>query len=1298
MRVDFRLVSVCVLGLLLGRLGRAQTSFSNTNTISIGTSPAQGSLYPSQITVSSLSGTVSQVTVKLNGWTDNGGNAYPEDREFLLVGPTGAAFEFLNGCGDFNTFSNITLTLSDSGSANCTSSTLTTETVKPTDRFSEYCGNFPSPAPSTTTANCASSAGSATFASTFNGTDPNGTWSLYVYDAETGDSAGSISSGWTLTITLNAAAATTTTVSSTLNPSFTSSPNNSVTLTAAVLQGSTAVTEGTVTFSDGSTVIGSDEALNGSGQAQLLYSFSTEGNHAITAVYNGTSSFGTSTGTLTQEVDNHTTVNGSTFCDTGTFSFNTNGGEAEPASVYPQHVYVSGLTGTISEVTLQLPGITHNYPEDLDFLLTGPTGTFVPLAKAGGTEQVNSVTLTLSDAAGSPVAQSTALTTGTFLPSDYNTTILFPSPAPVGPYNYPATIGNATFATTFAGISPNGTWGLYAYDHAAGDTGSVGGYCLTFTTSSAAATTTTVTASPSGQQFLGDQVTFTATVTSGGSPVTQGTVTFGQNGSVLAGPTSLDANGQATFVTSSLTEGIHVIAALYSGVPGSYNVSSGSAQEEIDHTTTNVDMTYCNPGGITVPSDALGMTYPATPYPSRVFVTNLPGTVSAVTATLQTFTHATPVTDQDMLLTGPTGTNIVFWGDAGGDNAVSNLNVTIDDSAGSQIPSGVATGTYRPTANSGSVSFPTPAPSSPSFAAPAGTQTMASAFQNINGNGIWSFYLLDADQGSGGSVGEVCLNFTENPVSVTATTESTDSFRQGQQNAQFTLNIKNNGAGPTGDPGGFNPLTVTDTVNSAFTVVGYTTTGWGCVGSGQTVTCRSNNAVAQGADYPTLTLSLNVSASATPGQVSNSFSVTGGAGVTATTSNTDMVTIAPAPVLSVTKTHTGTFTQGSTAQWDITVNNTASSGSTSGAVNVSDTLPSGYTVANFGTTASSWTCSGTTTVTCTSSSAVSGGGSFPQIQVIVHVPANSPTSVSNTALAWGGGDLTHTNSGNAASGSDTNVPVAQTPASISASGGSGQSTPVNTAFASPLQATVLDAGSQPIPGVTVTFTAPGSGASGTFPGSLLTLTETTNNSGVATSPTFTANSTSGNYTVVASVSGLTPTASFSLTNNPVPAVISYSVVFGTQTYNLVGAPSRTDLPWKITGISVTFSEAITAASTNSLSGVTATGLSGLGTATLTWTISPLTNGAFSTSLLASGANGIQDAHGTYLGNGTAFSKSFSVLYGDYNADGVVSAADMVLVNAQIGQHYNIFADLNGDGVVNSLDVAVARSQIGATLE
>jgi len=1376
MRLDFRFVSVCVLGLFLGGLSQAQSTFSNTNPISIATSPADGSPYPSQIAVNGLSGTVSAVTVKLNGWTDNGSNAFPGDRDFMLVGPTGAAFEFLGGCSSFNTFSNITITFADSASSQCSGAALASGTYLPTNRLDGFCTSFPGGAPASS--NCAGPNGSATFASVFGGTAPNGTWSLYVFDGSALDSAGSISSGWTLTITLAAAAPTTTTVSSGLNPSFASSPNNSVTLTATVKQGSTAVTQGTVTFSEGATVIGSDEALNGSGQAQLTYSFTTEGNHAIKAQYNGTASFGVSLGTLTQEVDNHTTQSGSTFCDTGSFTFNTNGGSAEPASVYPQHVYVSGLSGTVSAVTLQLPGITHNFPEDLDFLLTGPTGTFVPLAKAGGSGQVSAVTVTLSDAAGSPVAQSSALSAGTFLPSDYNTTIFFPSPAPVGPYNYPATIGNATFATSFAGISPNGTWGLYAYDHAAGDTGLVGGYCLTFTTSSAAATTTAVTASPSGQQFLGDQVTFTATVTSGGSPVTQGTVTFDQNGSVLGGPTTLDSNGHATFITSSLPEGIHVITALYSGVPGSYNVSSGTVQEEIDHATTISGLTYCNPGGITIPSNALGMTYPATPYPSRVFVTNLPGTVSKVTATLKTFTHATPVTDQDMLLTGPTGTNIVFWGDAGGDNAVSSLNVTIDDSAGSQIPSGVGSGTYKPTANSASVSFPTPAPG-PSFAAPAGSQTMASAFQNVSGNGIWSFYLLDADQGSGGSVGQVCLNFTENPVSVTATTESTDSFTQDQQNVQFTLNIQNNGTGPTGDPGGSNPLTVTDTLNSAFSFVSGAGTGWNCGASGQVVTCTNDSAVAQGASYPTLTLTLNVSATATPGQVSNTFNITGGAGVTAASSNTGTVTIVPAPVLSVTKSHTSTFTQGSTAEWDITVKNTASGGSTSGMVTVSDALPSGYSVANFGSTASSWTCGGTGTVTCTSSVAVSGGSNLPVIQVIVNVAADSPILVTNTAHAWGGGDLTHTNSGNAASGSDT-VPVHQTPASVSVAAGSGQSTAINTAFTYPLQAIVRDAGSSPISGVTVTFTAPGSGASGTFLSGLATSDGSTNSSGVATATTFKANSTSGAYNVVASVYGLGSTASFGLTNSgltqtitfnaianqlqgttlnllatasstltvsfgslttgvctvsgtvatlsnpgpctiqatqlgnttyaaaqpvsrtftvlPLPKAVSYSVVFGLQKYNLVGAARTTDLPWKVTGISVTFSGPITAANINSLSGVTATGLSGLGTATLTWTIGPLTNGVFSTGLAASGANGIQDANGTYLGNGTAFTQNFSVLYGDYNGDGVVSAADLVLVNGQISQPYNALADLNGDGVVNSLDVSIARSQVGATLK
>jgi uncharacterized protein (DUF2141 family) len=53
-----------------------------------------------------------------------------------------------------------------------------------------------------------------------------------------------------------------------------------------------------------------------------------------------------------------------------------------------------------------------------------------------------------------------------------------------------------------------------------------------------------------------------------------------------------------------------------------------------------------------------------------------------------------------------------------------------------------------------------------------------------------------------------------------------------------------------------------------------------------------------------------------------------------------------------------------------------------------------------------------------------------------------------------------------------------------------------------------------------------------------------------------------------------------------------------------------------------------------------------------------------------------------------------VLYADFNDDGLVSAPDLVGVNAARSQAYNIFADLNGDGVVDTNDVNVVRTQIG----
>src|SRR5205085_7902073 len=40
-----------------------------------------------------------------------------------------------------------------------------------------------------------------------------------------------------------------------------------------------------------------------------------------------------------------------------------------PASVYPSNVAVSGLTGTVSNITVTLKGLNHTFPSDVDMLL-----------------------------------------------------------------------------------------------------------------------------------------------------------------------------------------------------------------------------------------------------------------------------------------------------------------------------------------------------------------------------------------------------------------------------------------------------------------------------------------------------------------------------------------------------------------------------------------------------------------------------------------------------------------------------------------------------------------------------------------------------------------------------------------------------------------------------------------------------------------------------------------------------------------------------------------------------------------
>jgi hypothetical protein len=161
---------------------------------------------------------------------------------------------------------------------------------------------------------------------------------------------------------------------------------------------------------------------------------------------------------------------------------------------------------------------------------------------------------------------------------------------------------------------------------------------------------------------------------------------------------------------------------------------------------------------------------------------------------------------------------------------------------------------------------------------------------------------------------------------------------------------------------------------------------------------------------------------------------------------------------------------------------------------------------------------------------VAANASAPTLTVNVSVPANSPVSVTNQAAVYGGGDPVHTSSSPTLSNVDS-ASVVQTPASITINGGATQSANTLAAFATPLAVTIKDAGGVAIANYSsVTFTAPASGASGTFSNVTNTITESTNASGVANAGTFTATSTAGGPYSVTVTAGLAPSVSFSLTN------------------------------------------------------------------------------------------------------------------------------------------------------------------------
>jgi hypothetical protein len=151
--------------------------------------------YPSTIEVAGVAGAIDGVTVTLEGF----GHGFPRDVDLVLVGPQGQTVFLMEGTGGPGEVSGVTLTFDDDAPPMSLDEPLASGTYAPTSEAGDGFGfNGPPPVPDPP---------HGASLSVFDDTDPNGTWSLFLFD-DSGGSSGEIAGGWRLAIEASAAGAT----------------------------------------------------------------------------------------------------------------------------------------------------------------------------------------------------------------------------------------------------------------------------------------------------------------------------------------------------------------------------------------------------------------------------------------------------------------------------------------------------------------------------------------------------------------------------------------------------------------------------------------------------------------------------------------------------------------------------------------------------------------------------------------------------------------------------------------------------------------------------------------------------------------------------------------------------------------------------------------------------------------------------------------------------------------------------------------------------------------------------------
>jgi hypothetical protein len=384
---------------------------------------------------------------------------------------------------------------------------------------------------------------------------------------------------------------TTTTISSSASSTLAGKP---VTFTITVTS-STAIPTGSVVILNGAATLG-QATLNAQGVATFVTSSLSVGTHTISASYGGDSNYLASTSTGIQQIVSlaATTLTlagptapinaGVSFTATATLS--TTGVAPTGAltlldgsnSIGTLTVTAAGsFAFTNSTLSVGTHTLTASYAGDSNNApaTSGPITVIVQLAPT--------VTSLISSANPGTVGQPLTLTSSVTSVSPNATGTISFEDGGVIIGSAPLVSGTATFATSSLSFGAHSLTAVYSGDaiHAASTSALVTEQIVQGAT---AALSSSVNPSVSGQN-----VVFTAKLAGVGSVVPTGNVILSDGAATLATIT-LDATGTATYATSTLAVGSHIVTLTYAG-DKNYAAASATLTQTVQNASTQMSLT-----------------------------------------------------------------------------------------------------------------------------------------------------------------------------------------------------------------------------------------------------------------------------------------------------------------------------------------------------------------------------------------------------------------------------------------------------------------------------------------------------------------------------------------------------------------------------------------------------------------------------------------------------------------------------------------------------------------------------------